>query len=65
MVIVQKYLGTQKGYFSINLQAASTVNSKFTNVFAQWLWSAHDSILFINSNLRVEFDINGYPNSIL
>ncbi|KAB0793157.1 hypothetical protein PPYR_12777 [Photinus pyralis] len=52
----------RKGYFSINVQMICDANLKIMNVVARWPGSSHDSTIFSNSRVRVNFEQNIYEN---
>ncbi|XP_031358403.1 putative nuclease HARBI1 [Photinus pyralis] len=55
----------RKGYFSINVQMICDANLKIMNVVARWPGSSHDSTIFSNSRVRVNFEQNIYENCLL
>ena len=46
----------RKGFFSLNVQAVCDAQGKFTNLVARWPGSAHDSRIFAESQLSLEFE---------
>lgn len=55
----------RKGWFSYNVQAVCDANLRFTNIIARWPGSVHDSTIFNDSPLRVEFEMGEYPQCFL
>ena len=55
----------RKGYFSLNVQTVCNSNLELMNVVARWQESVHDSIIFNNNHLRVNFEDGAYGNSLL
>jgi hypothetical protein len=55
----------RKGYFSINVEAICNAKLKLLHIIARWPGSVHDSTIFNNSPLPVEFRIGQYGNSFL
>lgn len=55
----------RKSWFSYNVQAVCDADLKFTNLIARWPGSVHDSTIFNDSPLRVEFESGDYPNCYL
>ncbi|XP_044262631.1 putative nuclease HARBI1 [Tribolium madens] len=45
----------RKGYFSINVQAVCDANLKLLHIVSRWPGSVHDSTIFNNSPLPVDF----------
>lgn len=55
----------RKGYFSINTQAVCDADLKIMNIIARWPGSVHDSTIFNDSALRVDFERRIYNNFYL
>lgn len=55
----------RKGYFSINVQAICNSNLKLMHLISRWPGSVHDSTIFNDSPLPVEFRIGRYGNGYL
>jgi hypothetical protein len=55
----------RKGYFSINVQAICDAELKRLHIIARWPGAVHDSTIFNNSPLPVEFCIGQYGNGFL
>ncbi|XP_018569031.1 putative nuclease HARBI1 [Anoplophora glabripennis] len=55
----------RKGYFSINAQFVCDSRLKILNVVARWPGSTHDSPIFNNSRLKMDFENNQYQNCLL
>jgi hypothetical protein len=55
----------RKGYFSINVEAICNAELKLLHIIARWPGSVHDSTIFNNSPLPVEFRIGQYGNCFL
>lgn len=55
----------RKGYFSINVQMVCDAHLKIRHIIARWPGSVHDSTIFNDSPLRVEFEEGIYGNSLL
>ncbi|XP_066593204.1 putative nuclease HARBI1 [Prorops nasuta] len=55
----------RKGYFSLNVQAVSNENLQITDIVARWPGSVHDSTIFSNSRLKVNFESGMYKNGVL
>jgi hypothetical protein len=55
----------RKGYFSINVEAICDAELKLLHIIARWQGSVHDSTIFNNSPLPVEFRIGQYGNCFL
>lgn len=55
----------RKGWFSLNVQAACDHSLKIRNIVARWPGSAHDSIIFQNSQLKAIFDSERMENSLI
>lgn len=55
----------RKGYFSINVQAICDADLRLMHLMARWPGSVHDSTIFNNSPLPVEFRLQRYGNGFL
>lgn len=55
----------RKGYFSINVQTVCDSNLLIRNIVARWPGSVHDSYIFDNCELRMEFETGRIRNSHL
>jgi hypothetical protein len=55
----------RKGYFSINVQAICDSELKLLHIISRWPGSVHDSTIFNNSPLPVEFRMGRYGNGFL
>jgi hypothetical protein len=55
----------RKGYFSINTQAICDSQLKLMHIIARWPGSVHDSTIFNDSPLPVEFGMGRYGNGFL
>lgn len=55
----------RKGWFSYNVQCVCDANLKFLDIIARWPGSVHDSTIFNDSHLKVDFEENRYPGSLL
>lgn len=55
----------RKGWFSYNVQAVCDADLKFTNLIARRPGSVHDSTIFNDSPLRIEFENGDYPDCYL
>jgi hypothetical protein len=55
----------RKGYFSINTQAICDSQLKLMHIIAHWPGSVHDSTIFNDSPLPVEFGMGRYANGFL
>lgn len=54
----------RKGYFSINAMVACDHQLRIRNIVARWPGSAHDMVVFMNSNVKNQFE-QGMPNSLI
>ncbi|KAB0790589.1 hypothetical protein PPYR_15005, partial [Photinus pyralis] len=55
----------RKGYFSVNVQAVCNAKLKIQNIIARWPGSVHDSTIFNDSALKVDFESGLYGNGYL
>jgi hypothetical protein len=55
----------RKGYFSINVQAICDSELKLLHIISRWPGSVHDSTIFNDSPLPVEFRMGRYGNGFL
>ncbi|KAK4876009.1 hypothetical protein RN001_012431 [Aquatica leii] len=55
----------RKGWYSYNVQCVCGANLKFLHIIARWLGSVHDATIIYDSPLRIDFENNLYPNSVL
>ncbi|RZC42825.1 DDE Tnp 4 and/or Plant tran domain containing protein [Asbolus verrucosus] len=55
----------RKGYFSLNVPAICDSKLKIRHIIARWLGSVHDSTIFNDSPLPVEFEMGAYNNGVL
>lgn len=55
----------RKGYFSINIQAVCDAKLKLRHLIARWPGSVHDSTIFNDSPLPMEFEMGTFGNGFL
>jgi len=55
----------RKGYFSLNVQAVSSSDLKFSNVVSRWYGSAHDATIFAHSRLCARFESGEFGRGYL
>jgi hypothetical protein len=54
---MQKRLGIEKGFFSINTQCICNPWLKIMDIVTRWPGSCHDQIIFDNSNVKQKFEM--------
>lgn len=55
----------RKGYFSINVQAVCNPQLKIMNIVARWPGSVHDSTIFNDSFLKMQFENGAFESAYM